>query len=66
MSESPAEAAHADVAAEPLFDKAELAEFAADDTLAGRHICKMLALLFIYTVIAMSICTALTHFKIMD
>jgi hypothetical protein len=66
MSESHAEAAHADVAAEPLFDKTELEGFAADDTLAGRHICKMLALLFIYTVIAMSICTALTHYKIMD
>jgi hypothetical protein len=66
LSESHADPAHADVAAEPLFDNAELAEFAADDTLAGRHICKMLALLFIYTVIAMSICTAVTHYQIMD
>ena len=40
---------------EPLFSKADLREFEADDVLAGQIICKMLSLLFIYTLIAMSI-----------
>ena len=40
---------------EPLFSKADLREFEAEDVLAGQIICKMLSLLFIYTLIAMSI-----------
>ena len=40
---------------EPLFAKEELEQFEQEDIAAGRHITKMLALLFIYTVVAMSI-----------
>ena len=36
------------------FDKADLRQFEADDVTAGSAICKMLSLLFIYTLIAMS------------
>lgn len=38
-----------------LFTNAEVREFEAADAEAGRAICKMLCILFIYTVIAMSI-----------
>ncbi len=38
-----------------LFSREELQEFAADDIAAGRTIGKILAALFIYTVIAMSV-----------
>jgi hypothetical protein len=51
MSESPT----TEAPTEPLFEDAELRQFEADDVEAGRAICKMLSLLFIYTVIAMSI-----------
>ncbi len=44
-----------------LFDKAELAEFVADDQLAGRQICKMLSALFVYTLIAMSTAATWTY-----
>jgi hypothetical protein len=46
---------------EELFDKHELAQFASDDQTAGRNICKMLAALFIYTLVAMSIAALWTH-----
>ncbi len=39
----------------PKFDADELKQFAADDSLAGSVIGKMLSLLFIYTLIAMSL-----------
>lgn len=42
---------------EPLFTSAEIRQFDADDAEAGRRIGKILATLFIYTVIAMSIVT---------
>lgn len=48
-------------ATEPLFDKAELAEFVAADQLAGRQICKMLSALFVYTLIAMSTAATWTY-----
>ena len=53
---------HAETAtsAEPLFNNAELREFANDDVIAGRAIGKMLSLLFIYTLFAMSIVAAWT------
>ncbi len=41
--------------AKELFSNAEVREFEAADGEAGRAICKMLCILFIYTVIAMSI-----------
>ena len=41
--------------ADPTFSNVEIRDFEAADTEAGRAICKMLCLLFIYTVIAMSI-----------
>ena len=37
----------------PLFSEQELAQFDADDAKAGSHIGKMLALFFLYTVLAM-------------
>ena len=40
---------------EPLFTSSELREFSESDEEAGRRIGKILATLFIYTVIAMSI-----------
>lgn len=43
-----------DVPEEP-FDSRDIEQFAADDVEAGRAIGKMLSLLFVYTVIAMSI-----------
>lgn len=53
MSETHSDAA--ETATTELFDKAELRQFEADDVEAGRAIGKMLSILFIYTVIAMSI-----------
>ena len=55
-------ATHDAPATEELFDKSELAQFVADDQLAGRHICKLLATLFIYTLIAMSIAATWTYY----
>ncbi len=57
MSDHEAEIQHAPapVAVEPQFDNAEIRQFEADDIQAGRAITKMLSLLFIYTLIAMSI-----------
>ena len=49
-----AAAAVAEAPAEP-FDRVELEGFAADDAEAGKTIGQMLSILFIYTVIAMSI-----------
>ncbi|MFM9965246.1 MAG: hypothetical protein ACKV2Q_28990 [Planctomycetaceae bacterium] len=49
-------------AAEELFDKTELAGFVTDDQAAGRTICKMLSILFIYTLIAMSIVALWTYY----
>jgi len=43
-----------------LFSNAEVREMEAADSEAGRAICKMLCILFIYTVIAMSIVSAWT------
>lgn len=51
---------HTATDAEPLFSNAEIRSFEADDVEAGRAIGKMLATLFIYTLIAMSIATAWT------
>lgn len=52
---------HAPETHEELFDKSELAQFVSDDQNAGRNICKMLAALFIYTLVAMSIAALWTH-----
>jgi hypothetical protein len=40
---------------EPMFEDYELAQFDEDDTTAGRAICKMLSLFFLYTVFAMAL-----------
>ena len=40
---------------EPMFEDHELAQFDEDYTTAGRAICKMLSLFFLYTVIAMAL-----------
>jgi hypothetical protein len=55
-------AAHDVPATEELFDKSELEQFIADDQSAGRHICKLLATLFIYTLIAMSVAATWTYY----
>ena len=39
---------------EPLFTSTEVQQFEADDVVAGSAIGKMLSLLFLYTVLAMS------------
>ena len=57
--ETPASAA----ASGELFDKQELLEFTEDDVTAGRNIGKMLSILFIYTLIAMSIASTWTYFS---
>ena len=57
MSEQHCEAGSAPA---ELFDKSELRQFEADDVEAGRAIGKMLSILFIYTLIAMSIVSVWT------
>lgn len=47
--------------AAPLFNQAELEQFDADDTVAGRAIGKMLSWFFLYTIIAMSIAAWWTY-----
>ncbi|MFQ5733127.1 MAG: hypothetical protein ACE5KM_14390 [Planctomycetaceae bacterium] len=39
----------------PLFEDDERDRFDADDVTAGRALCKMLSLFFLYTVVAMAI-----------
>jgi hypothetical protein len=46
---------------EPLFQRAELTQFADDDREAGMAIGKMLSVLFIYTVIVMAISAYATY-----
>jgi len=58
-------APHDPPAPEHLFEKSELVQFVADDQLAGQHICKLLASLFIYTLIAMSIAATWTYYATM-
>ena len=53
-AEHTTETASDPVPSEPVFDESELARFDADDTQAGRTICWMLSLFFLYTVIVMS------------
>ena len=60
MSETATEAVPAAESSEPLFSNADLREFESDDVAAGRIICKMLSILFIYTLIAMSIVSVWT------
>jgi hypothetical protein len=55
MSEVATEAAAPAETPEPLFTNEELRGFESDDVAAGRIICKMLSILFIYTLIGMSI-----------
>lgn len=55
MSEAASETTAPVETPEPLFSNADLREFESDDVAAGRIICKMLSILFIYTLIAMSI-----------
>jgi hypothetical protein len=45
---------------EPLFEAAEVKQFQEADTEAGTHIAKMLATLFLYTVLVMGLSTAVT------
>ena len=54
MSDAHAVEHHAAAPEEPLFSNAELREFVKDDVNAGGNIGKMLSILFIYTLFAMS------------
>ncbi len=58
-------AVHTPAAADP-FSKQELKGFTADDQEAGRAICKMLSLFFVYTVIAMGLSTYVTYTWVMS
>ncbi len=53
--EASAATAVADAPVGPLFDDDELSQFDDDDVAAGRAICKMLSLFFLYTVGAMAL-----------
>jgi hypothetical protein len=46
---------------EPLFTPAEVREFDAEDVEAGKNLCKMLSLFFVYTVIVMGVSTYITY-----
>jgi len=46
--------------AEPQFSQQDLKQFDSDDTTAGRALCKMLSLFFLYTLFAMSLVAWLT------
>jgi len=67
-----ADAAHgghsapAAVALDQLFDRKDIAEFDNDDVTAGRVLCKLLSLFFLYTLIAMSFVAWLTLSGIME
>jgi hypothetical protein len=63
MSDHAASTAHAPEASpsEPLFDRDELHQFEEDDREAGTNIGKMLSMLFVYTVIVMSISAYATY-----
>ena len=61
MEQSQAPAA-AETDDQPLFSAAELREFDADDVEAGKNLCKMLSLFFVYTVIAMGAMTFITYY----
>lgn len=60
MSEAAPEPAASAESEEPLFSSADVREFEAEDVAAGRAIGKMLSILFIYTLIAMSIVSVWT------
>jgi hypothetical protein len=62
MSETATAHEHAATAGdEPLFDRAEVREFEADDREAGVRIGQMLSTLFVYTVIVMAISAYATY-----
>lgn len=52
--------------ATPLFEQDELTQFDQDDVTAGRAICKMLSLFFLYTVIVMAIAGYWTATAVFD
>ena len=50
----------APVASDDVFQAADVEFFTAEDTVAGQAICKMLSLMFAYTVCAMTVTTLVT------
>lgn len=58
--------ADATPSAELDFEHDELANFDADDVTAGRALCKMLSLFFLYTVIVMAIAGYWTVTSVLD
>jgi hypothetical protein len=67
-----ADAAHgghgvpAAVALDQVFDREDIAQFDQDDVTAGRVLCKLLSLFFLYTLIAMGFVAWLTRSGIME
>ena len=53
-----------ETSAEPLFTVAEVEQLTNDDAIAGRTIGKMLAVLFLYTIVAMIIVTSWTYWSV--
>lgn len=51
---------------EPLFEEDEIRQLDQDDVVAGRSLCKMLSLFFLYTVIVMAIAGAWTAAVMFD
>ncbi len=64
MSDHEHEAGHGPIQPEMHFSADDLTQFDADDVTAGRAICKMLSLFFVYTVAAMSIAGAWTYYTL--
>ncbi|MEZ6066802.1 MAG: hypothetical protein R3B90_14105 [Planctomycetaceae bacterium] len=62
MTDTATTPAHMSDDTAPLFDAAELREFAAADVEAGRGICKLLSVFFFYTVIVMALSTVVTWY----
>lgn len=53
-------------AEEPLFTPVQIEQFEADDVVAGSAIGKMLSILFLYTVIAMSLVGGWTYWSVIS
>ncbi len=66
MSDAHAVEHHAAASEEPLFTNGELREFAKDDITAGGNIGRMLSILFIYTLFAMTFVGYWTYSSVSD
>jgi hypothetical protein len=66
MQETHAPATGAETADEPLFSATEIRNFDAEDVEAGKNLCKMLSLFFVYTVLAMGAMIFFTYLFLMN